>query len=102
SVPCLVEIQVLILVHQQLRPTAKWLTNCRLQPRGNLYPVGRWEISMDILRQHLHFAVRMLSKNPSFTVVAVLTLSLGIGATTAMFSVVNGVLLSPSPIADPD
>jgi len=57
---------------------------------------------MNILRQHLHFAVRMLSKNPSFTVVAVLTLSLGIGATTAMFSVVNGVLLSPFPFADPD
>ena len=57
---------------------------------------------MDIFRQHLHFAVRMLSKDPSFTVVAVLTLSLGIGATTAMFSVVNGVLLSPFPFADPD
>src|SRR5262245_51296608 len=62
----------------------------------------RGEIRTDILRQHLQFAIRMLSKNPSFTVIAVVTLSLGIGATTAMFSVVNGVLLSPFPFADPD
>jgi putative ABC transport system permease protein len=57
---------------------------------------------MDTLRQHLTFAVRMLSKNLSFTVIAVLTVSLGIGATTAMFSVVNGVLFSPFPFAEPD
>jgi putative ABC transport system permease protein len=57
---------------------------------------------MDTLRQYLRFAVRILFKNPSFTMVAVLTLALGIGATTAMFSVVSGVLLSPFPFADPD
>ena len=57
---------------------------------------------METLRQHLRFAVRILFKKPSFTFIAVVTLALGIGATTAMFSVVNGVLLSALPFADPD
>jgi predicted permease len=61
-----------------------------------------WEIGMETLRQHLRFAARILFKNPSFTLTAVVTLALGIGATTAMFSVVNGVLLSALPFADPD
>jgi len=91
-----------IPVHQQLHPHGKMAQKLRRCNPANLYLVERWEIGMDTFRQQLRFAVRMLSKKPSFTVVAILTLALGIGATTAMFSAVNGVLLSPFPFADPD
>ena len=81
--------------------------------RGALQGFGNYAVTKEVTREmwgwgwleraaeDLRFAARMLRKNPTFAVLALTALALGIGATTAMFSVVSSVLLKPLPFPDP-
>src|ERR1700736_7008190 len=61
-----------------------------------------WNVTwVENVGREVRFAVRQLRKAPGFSAVAILTLALGIGATTALFSVIYGVLISPYPYARP-
>jgi predicted permease len=69
---------------------------------GDVPSVSAMRIGMDALRQHLKFAVRQLWRNPGFTVTVIVTLALSIGANTAIFSIVNALMLTNLPYPHPE
>jgi putative ABC transport system permease protein len=80
----------------------RWNDAAERRAEGKLRRTAKGASGMDNLSQDLRFALRSLLRRPAFTAMAVLTVAAGIGATTTIFSVVNGVLLRSLPYAEPE
>ena len=84
------------------RHAAKSMTRERRRDQLGVRDLWSWEGFVDKLFFNVRYAVRRLRKSPVFTLVAIVSLGLGIGANTAMFSLVNAIVIRDLPLEDPE